>query len=493
LDKRLFYGKYFTTSVTDILKGFLMNNKKTLTFFLVLTILTSCSSNINPVTKTDKPTYKENISKGQNIILSEKEIAGFNKEYSFSTKALTQLYLRRKLDKLLIEPVKSTLLVKEIAYAKFKHPDTFCTIISEDTTGMLDKINAVQEVKDRIAIDTPFKDFLDNCNSSISPPGFVTTVAGDGTSGWLDAKGTNAEFAYCEGVAADGKGNIYVADYENNRIRKVTSSGDVTTFAGDGTAGWLDATGTNAQFKNPFGVAVDTSGNVYVSDNQNNMIRKITSDGVVTTLAGDGTAGWRDATGTDAEFNHPIGIAVDSAGNVYAGDDQNNMVRKITPTGVVTTLAGDGNPGWIDGTGTNAELNSPVGIAVDGSGNVFVGDTGNFRIRKITPEGVVTTVAGDGNQGYIDATGTNAEFNYPYGISADSVGNVYVGDYGNQRIRKVTPDGVVTTVAGDGTTGWLDGAVTSAQFNSPEAVGLDGLGHLYVVDSANYRIRKITL
>ena len=321
-------------------------------------------------------------------------------------------------------------------------------------------------------------------------PVVVTTLAGSGAAGFADGTGTAAQFNNPFGVAVDSSGTVYVADLLNNRIRKITPASVVTTFAGSGLASFADGTGTAAQFNNPTGVAVDSSGTVYVADAANHRIRKITPAGVVTTLAGS-TQGFADGTGTAAQFNVPYDVAVDSSGTVYVADYNNNRIRKITPAGVVTSLAGSGGlPGSLDGTGTGAQFNAPSGVAVDSSGMVYVADYANHRIRKITPAGVVTTFAG-GAQGYLDGTSTAAQFNSPLGVAVDSSGTVYVGDYGNQRIRKITPAGVVTTLAGSGVAGFADGTAAAAQFYNPVRVAVDSSGAVYVGDYYNNRIRKI--
>ena len=317
-------------------------------------------------------------------------------------------------------------------------------------------------------------------------PFMVTTFAGS-TSGDADGTGTAAKFKSPSGVAVDSSGYVYVADYSNNRIRKIDSAGVVTTLAGS-TQGYMDGTGTAAQFNLPTGVAGDSSGYVYVADSLNNRIRKISPAGVVTTLAGS-TFGTADGTGTAAQFNFPSGVAFDSSGNVYVADTGNNRIRKISPTAVVTTLAGS-TSGDDDGTGTAAQFRSPTGVAVDSSGHVYVADAGNNRIRKIDPAGVVTTFAGS-TSGDADGTGTAAQFNFPSGVAFDSSGHVYVADPNNNRIRKIDPAGVVTTFAGS-TRGYMDGALAAAKFNIPYGVAVDSRGNIYVADRDNHRIRKIS-
>lgn len=329
------------------------------------------------------------------------------------------------------------------------------------------------------------------------PPngGIVTTLAGSGAAGYADGTGTAAQFNYPMSVAVDASGDVYVADTLNNRIRKITSGGTVTTFAGSGSPSFADGTGTAAGFNSPYSVAVDASGNIYVADTSNQCIRKITPSGVVTTLAGSGTRGFADGTGAAAEFNYPEGIAVDASGNVYVADDSNERIRKISPSGDVTTLAGSGTAGLADGTGTAAQFDSPDGIVVDSSGNVYVAEAGTNRIRKVTANGVVTAFVGAvparGSGGYADGTGTAAKFLDPFGLATDSSGNIYVADTNNHRIREVTPAGVVSTLAGSGTAAFADGTGTAAQFNYPGGVAVDSSGAVYVADSGNNRIRVI--
>ncbi|RYD51866.1 MAG: hypothetical protein EOP52_06690 [Sphingobacteriales bacterium] len=265
----------------------------------------------------------------------------------------------------------------------------------------------------------------------------------------------------------------------------------VTTFAGTyGVPGTADSTGTAARFRAVTQLAFDGSGNLYVTDNVSHTIRKITPARVVTTFAGvAGTSGASDGTGTSAYFYQPFGVGVDDTGNLYIGDAHNDRIRKITPSKEVTTFAGS-TPGYTDATGTAAKFSSPAGTAVDGSGNVYVADFFNSAIRMITPAKVVTTFAG-GTQGSANGTGTAAQFNRPFDVAFDGSGNLYVVDRDNHRIRKITPSKEVTTFAGS-TQGYTDATGTAAQFNNPSGIGVDGRGNVYVADNNNGRIRKIT-
>jgi sugar lactone lactonase YvrE len=351
----------------------------------------------------------------------------------------------------------------------------------------------------------------DTVNSTIrkmTPVGtnwVVTTLAGlAGCTGTNDGTGSAARFYYPNGVAVDSAGNIYVADSGNHTIREVTPVGTdwvVTTLAGlAGSAGGANGTNSAARFNYPAAVAVDTNGNVYVADSGNNTIRKVTPAGVVTTLAGlaSNNTGSTDGTGSAARFNGPANMAVDTNGNVYLADSGNNTIREVTPAGVVTTLAGlAGHAGSTDGTNSAARFNLPYGVAVDSAGNLYVADTLNYTIRKVTPVGtnwVVTTLAGAaGVAGSADGTNSAARFNGPADTAVDTNGNVYVTDFNNDTIRKVTPAGVVTTLAGlVGSSGSADGTGSAARFYAPIGVAVDKAGNVYVTEYFNYTIREVT-
>lgn len=319
--------------------------------------------------------------------------------------------------------------------------------------------------------------------------GTIGTLAGS-VAGYLDGTGSAAAFNTPEQMAIGPDGNLYVADARNNRIRMVTPSGVVTTVAGNGTAGHVDGPALSAEFDFPEGLAFDAAGDLYVADTGNNMIREITPGGVVSTVAGQPTAGYQDGVGTSARFQYPRGVATDAAGNLYVADTVNQRIREIAPGGVVTTLAGNGTAAFADGLASSAEFHYPVGIAVDGSGNVFVADWENFRIRKIAG-GIVSTVAGDGTSAFQNGTGTAAEFNSPYGMAVDGAGNLYVADIGNGMIREVTPGGQVTTVGGNGQIAYLDGPAASAALYWPIGVTIAGSGRIYVTDQIDQRIRVL--
>ena len=313
---------------------------------------------------------------------------------------------------------------------------------------------------------------------SVCDNGVVSTFAGSGVAGNSDGTSLNATLYYPIGIVFDKLGNIYVADAGNNKIRKITRYGNVSTFAGSGISGSTDGTSLNATFKLLKGITFDSIGNIYVLDEYR--IRKITPNGVVSTFASFGISG---STGVTTSYSTQ-GITVDNIGNIYV--TEYNRIRKITPNGVVIIFAGSLVSGSIDGR--LATFNSPQGIATDKLGNIYVADAGNNKIRKITRYGNVSTFAGSGISGSTDGTSLNATFNFPQGITVDSIGNIYVTEH--NKIRKITPNGDVSTIAGSGVAGSIDGRL--ATFNNPQGIATDKLGNIYVADAGNNKIRRIS-
>jgi hypothetical protein len=329
----------------------------------------------------------------------------------------------------------------------------------------------------------------------IDAAGNVTTVAGSGQYGRTDATGTSASFAFPSGIAVMNDGTIFVPEHELHDVRRISTAGAVTTFTGQKPIlGTTNGNGTQARFSYPFNVASDSAGNLYIPESADD-IRKIDANGNVSTVAGlASTSGTNDGTGTAARFNGPIGIATDSMGNFFIADTSNNTIRKMTPGGTVTTFAGAaGVAGFVDGTGSQARFNKPWGLAIDSHDTLYVADSSNHAIRTIEPAGVVTTFAGASTFGSNDGVGTSARFFYPLGVALDAARNVYVADWGNHTIRKITPAGVVTTLAGlAGSSGIADGTGTTARFNAPSGIAADPSGLLYVADTDNSSIRRVT-
>jgi sugar lactone lactonase YvrE len=276
--------------------------------------------------------------------------------------------------------------------------------------------------------------------------------------------------------------------------------GIITTVAGNGTAGYTGDAGpaTGAELNYPIGVAVDASGNLYIADAGNNRVCKADRAGVITTVAGNGVPGYTGDAGpaNGAELNYPMGVAVDASGNLYIADTKNNRVRMVDRAGIITTVAGTGAQGSSsNGPAISAELNQPTGVAVDKAGNLYIADNQNFCIRKVDTRGSITTVAGNGTEGYGGDGGpaTGAELDYPTGVAVDKAGNLYIADARNNRIRKVDARGIITTVAGNGIQGYGGdgGAATSSELNYPADVVFDASGNLYIADDGNNRIRKV--
>ena len=334
--------------------------------------------------------------------------------------------------------------------------------------------------------------------------GTITTVAGTGTQGSSGDGGaaTAAQLNNPIGVALDGSGNLYLADTRNNRIRKVDAGGTITTAAGAETQGSRGVGGraTEAQLDFPIDVVVDDgSGNLYIADSSNHRILKVDAGGTITAAAGTGSHGFRGDGGpaTAARLRFPHGAAVDRSGNLYIADTRNHRIRKVDADGTITTVAGTGTDGFggDSGPASAAQLNRPAGVAVDGSGNLFIADTNNHRIRKVDADGTIITVAGTRGQGFSGDGGpaTAAQLNGPNGVAVDGSGNLYIADTNNHRIRKVNAGGMITTVAGTGTAVFSgDGRpATAAQLNGPNGVAVDGSGNLYIADTNNHRIRKV--
>ena len=329
--------------------------------------------------------------------------------------------------------------------------------------------------------------------STYEPYSF-TTLAGGAEVGSTDGDGTVARFHSPTGVSRDGAGNLYVADSQNHTIRKIDPSGIVSTWAGmAGLQGTADGTGNTARFNRPLGVAAAVDGTLYVTDTDNSSIRKITPARVVTTFAGlSGTPGSDDGNGNSARFRFPSHLAVDSSNFVYVADYGNHTIRKIAPDRTVTTLAGSpGMFGSLDGNGSAARFHHPAGVAVDTTGNLYVADQVNSTIRKIALPNTVSTFAGlAGMSGSADGPGDTARFSLPTDVAVDGSGRVYVADTLNQLVRRITPARLVTTLAGlPGANAFNDGIGSNVRFNFPVGVTVDGNGKVYVADQTNNRIR----
>ncbi len=324
----------------------------------------------------------------------------------------------------------------------------------------------------------------------------VTTIAGSGIKGSENGFKNIAQFNWPTGVALLRDMDIYVADFGNNLIRKIGNDSYVSTYAGTGNTGYRDGRSEQVMFKGPDNIDIDREGNIYVADADNYRIRKITPEGIVTTIAGSGKMGFADGIGAKAQFAYPTGVAADSFDNLYIADRGSNSIRKIDKNGMVTTIAGNGVPAYSDGIGKASHFNNPISVVLDNTAlNLFIADSGNNIIRKINLTTTrVTTFAGSKDRipGYRDGKGSDAMFSWPTGLAIDVFGNLYVADSNNNRIRKISPEAVVSTIAGTTIAGFRDGLGHYSQFNFPTGLYADKLGNIYVADSGNNRIRKIS-
>ena len=332
----------------------------------------------------------------------------------------------------------------------------------------------------------------------VNANGIIDTVAGtsdDGRSASL------AQLNFPNVIAVDGAGNLFIADTDSQRIRMINRDGIITTIAGNGSWGFSGDGGPalSAQLNYPAAIAVDGAGNLFITDTNSHRIRKITPNGIITTVVGNGRQGSSGDGGpaSRAAMNYPRGIAIDGTGNLHIADTDNHRIRKVDSSGTITTVAGNGTPGSSGdgGPATDAQLASPVGVTVDGAGNLFIADSVSNRIRKVTPDGIITTVAGTGAYGFRGDGGpaVSASLAYPNGVAVDAAGDLFIADTANQRIRKVTPDGVITTMGGNGTFGFAGdgGAPSSAQLAYPYSVAVDGNNTIFIDDTYSNRIRKI--
>jgi sugar lactone lactonase YvrE len=331
----------------------------------------------------------------------------------------------------------------------------------------------------------------------------ITTVAGNGTGVFAGDGGqaTNASLHYPNDVAMDRAGNLFIGLSHDHRVRKVDSNGIITTVAGTGSPAYSGDTmaATNASLNEPGGVAVDGAGNLFIADSANHRIRKVDTNGIITTVAGNGSTGYSgdNVAATNTSLYYPTGVAVDGAGNLFIADSANNRIRKVNTNGIITIVAGNGGMGYSgdNGAATNASIHSPAGVAVDGAGNLFIADLYNNRIRKVNTNGIITTVAGTGSRGCSGDNGaaTNAWLDFPIGVAVDRAGNLFIADFYNHRIRKVDGNGIITTIAGNGVPSFSgDGnAAVDASLFHPSGVTMDGFDNLFIADQQNLRIRKV--
>ena len=341
------------------------------------------------------------------------------------------------------------------------------------------------------------------CICSLVKSQIITTVAGGGTNGVGDGGQATAASVNPADVMLDGAGNLYIADFNGNRIRKVNSLGVISTVAGKGTAGFSGDGGqaTAAKISGPSGVCFDAAGNMFIADNDNSRIRKVNTSGIIETYAGNGGTGYNGdgIQATAAELFFPNSMAVDASGNLYIVDGANNSIRKVNSSGIITTVAGFGGCGNYCGDGglaTDAGLYQPDAIYIDAAANMYLADAGNSRIRLVDNLGVIITIAGNGTSGYTGDGGQaiQAELFYPQGIAIDGAGNLFIADFYDNCIRRVDVSGTITTVVGNGVAGFGGdgGLATNASIYEPQGINFDAAGNLYIADSKNQRVRKVS-
>lgn len=332
----------------------------------------------------------------------------------------------------------------------------------------------------------------------------INPVAGDGTTGSLgdDGPASSAQFWSPAGLCVTARGIVYVADARNNRVRCITPNGTVATIAGTDESGNYgdNAPATDSRLNGPAAVLADNQGNLFIADKYNNRVRRINASGLMQAWAGSGAPGYAGDGGqaVSASLSAPSALALDTLGNLYIADAGNHCIRKVAPTGIITTVAGTGEAGFTgdNGPATAAKLNTPAGLAFDTSGNLLIADSWNYRVRCLAPNGIITTIAGTGVAGFSGdgKFDTSAELNLPTGLATDRKGNLFIADQGNNRIRRISANTIITTYAGTGNAGYSGdgGNALAADLNTPSGLATDAAGNLYVSEELNNRIRRIT-
>lgn len=335
-------------------------------------------------------------------------------------------------------------------------------------------------------------------NGTTLTNGIITTVAGGGTNPADGGFAPGAMMNYPEGVAVDASGDLFIADTVNGRIREVNTNGIITTVAGltPGEASADNASATNTALNNPAGVTVNASGDLLIADSGNDVVREVNPNGIMTIVAGSGTNSYSGDGGaaTNAGLNYPAAVATDKIGDLFIADAGHYVIREVNTNGIITTVAGDGTNVYSGdgGPATNAGLFFPQGVTVDAIGNLYIADSGNDVIRKVGTNGIISTIAGGGTSSGNGIAATNAVLNYPAGVAMDGADNLFIADFGNNVIRKVDTNGIITTVAGGGILAGDGVAATNASLGGPEGVTVDPYGNLFIAVPASNVVRKVT-